>query len=409
MGGNPARWLRKVSNPIQEGREYSIMRKHYVVPLEKKDRAKCRQWQLRVDSGKKTPAGAISWKTRKVTGKTWSQANDECDQWAADLDEGREVIPDRRWTFLQYREHWLECCEAEGSVSPGTVKARKIEIRAAGYHLDPYLLLDIDTAMINAMTNALRRGESPSGRKLSGTYTRRVVGAVSLMMDHARRAGCIPTNPALDAFVPKDDTPEKRPVTMRDLAEVEATLDPADWHGRAVLLLAETGMRQCEVLKPDPMLWGAWDEKAGLLRVKDSKNENGLRLVPVNETLRKVLALGKFHVQLALGEDDVSGYPILCDDTGKCCSYLALYHWWCARRDAFGLSGVGLHQLRHSMVTDLLAIGRSLKEVQDIIGDKSGNVVLGVYAHSSMEQRSDAMRELDERRRVQDLYKKDGS
>ena len=60
-------------------------------------------------------------------------------------------------------------------------------------------------------------------------------------------------------------------------------------------------------------------------------------------------------------------------------------------------------------MTDLLAIGRSLKEVQDIIGDKSGNVVLGVYAHSSMEQRSDAMRELDERRRVQDLYKKDGS
>ena len=386
-----------------------MKRRHYVVPLEKKSRAKCRSWQLRVDSGKKTPKGAISWKTRKVTGVTWSQANDLCDEWATDLDEGRAVIPDKEWTFLQYREHWLECCEAEGNLAPGTIAARKTEITAAGHILDPYLLLDIDTAAINAMTNALRHGDSPSGRELSGTYTRRVVGAVTLMLDHARKAGCIPINPALDAFVPKDDTPEKRPITMRDLSKIEATLDPADWHGRAVMLLAETGMRQCEVLKPDPMLWGAWDEDAGLIRVKDSKNENGLRLVPVNETLRQCLAIGRFHVQLALGEDDVSGYPILCDDTGECRSYLALYHWWCARRGSFGLDGVGLHQLRHSMVTDLLANGTNLKEVQDIIGDKSGNVVLGVYAHSTLEQRSAAMQSLDLARRVQDLYKNDGS
>lgn len=385
------------------------MRKHYVVPLEKKDRAKCRQWQLRVDSLKKTPSGRISWATQKVVGVTWSQANDMCDQWAADLDEGKAIIPDRKWTFREYREHWLSCCEAEGIIAPGTLKARKTEITAAGFHLDPYLLTDIDTATVNMMTVALRRGESPSGKALCGTYARRVVGAVKLMMDHARRAGAISFNPVDDAFVPRDDTPEKRPVTMRDRSLIEETFDPADWHGRAVILLAETGMRQCEVLPPDPMLWCAWSEDSGLLRVSDSKNENGLRLVPVNETLRQVLAISKFHLQLALGEDDISGYPILCDDFGEAHSYHALYHWWCARRGNFGLDGVGLHQLRHSMVTDLLDNGASLKAVQDIIGDKTGKVVLGVYAHSSLAQRSDAMRSLDERRRVQNLYKNDGS
>lgn len=385
------------------------MRKHYVVPLEKKDRAKCRQWQLRVDSLKKTPKGNISWATEKVTGVTWTQANDMCDKWAADLDEGRAVIPDRKWTFAQYRDHWLSCCEAEGIVASGTLNARKTEITAAGFHLDPYLLLDIDTSAVNMMTAALRRGESPSGKALCGTYVRRVVGAVRLMMDHARRAGAIPFNPADDAFVPKDDTPEKRPVTMREKSLIEETIDPVDWHGRAVTLFAETGMRQCEVLPPDPMLWGAWDEDAGFIRVKDSKNENGLRLVPVNETLRQALSIAKFHVQLALGEDDISGYPILCDDAGEVHSYLALYHWWCARRGKFGLDGVGLHQMRHSMVTDLLDNGTGLKAVQDIIGDKTGQVVLGVYAHSTLAQRSDAMRSLDERRRVQNLYKNDGS
>lgn len=385
------------------------MRKHYVVPLEKKDRAKCRQWQLRVDSGRKTPTGAISWKTRKIEDVTWTQANEECDRWAADLDEGRAVMPDRTWTFAQYREHWLSCCEAEGIIAPGTLKARKTEIMAAGLHLDPYPLTDIDTSTVNAMTVALRRGESPSGRPLGGTYVRRVVGATSLMMDHARKAGAVPCNPVDDAFVPKDDTPEKRAITMSEKSRIEETLDPADWHARAVMLLSETGMRQCEVLAPNPMLWSAWDEDAGILRVSDSKNANGLRLVPVNETLRQVLALSRFHVQLALGEDDVSGYPILCDDGGETRSYMALYHWWCVRRVKFGLDGMGLHQLRHSMVSDLLRNGATLKEVQEIIGDKSGAVVLGTYAHSTFEERAEAMRSLDERRRVQDLYKKDGS
>lgn len=386
------------------------MRKHYVVQLDKtKDRSRCRQWQLRVDSLKKTPKGNTSWLTQKVSGVTWTQANEMCDKWAADLDEGRAVVPNRKWTFAQYREHWLSCCEAEGLVAPGTLKARKTEITAAGYHLDPFLLTDIDTSMVNMMTAALRRGESPSGRALCGTYTRRVVGAVSLMMDHARRAGAIPNNPVIDAFIPQDDTPEKRPVTMSDKSRIEATLDPADWHGRAVILIAETGMRQCEILPPDPMLWGAWDEDAGFLRVKYSKNANGLRLVPVNETLRQALSIAKFHVQLALGEDDVSGYPILCDDMGEARSYLALYHWWCARRGKFGLDGVGLHQLRHSMVTDLLRNGATLKETQEIIGDKSGKLVLGTYAHATLEERAEAMRALDEARRVQDLYKNGGS
>lgn len=386
------------------------MRKHYVVQLDRtKTPARCREWQLRVDSLKKTKKGNTSWKTRKVTGVTETQANDMCDQWAIELDEGRAVIPDRKWTFRDYRKHWLECCEAEGIIAPGTLKARTTEITAAGFHLDPYLLLDIDTTAIDAMTAALRRGESPSGKALCGTYTRRIVGAVKLMMDHARRAGSIPFNPVDDAFVPKDDTPEKRPITMREKSRIEATLDPADWHGRAVILLAETGMRQCEVLPPKPMLWGAWDEDACLLRVSSSKNSNGLRLVPVNETLRQALSIAKFHIQLALGEDDVSRYPILCDDIGEAHSYHALYHWWCARRDKFGLEGVGLHQLRHSMVSDLLRNGATLKEVQAIIGDKSGAVVINTYAHTTIEERVEAMRSLDEARRVQNLYKNDGS
>lgn len=382
------------------------MRKHYVVPLGRKDRAKCRQWQLRVDSLKKTPKGAISWKTKKVDRVTWTQANEMCDRWAADLDEGRAVIARRDWTFGEYRVHWIECCHAEGTRAPRTVSSLKKRLSVVGRHLDRYRLDDITAALVNSATAALRRGESPSGKQLSGSYTRKIVSAVRLMLEYARKEGEIASNPAIDATAPKDDTPEKRPVPPSETRSIEAQLDPADWRHRAVILLAETGMRQCEVLPPNPMLWSAWDERAGLLRVTDSKNANGLRIVPVTDTLAEALAIARFHVQLSIGGDDVSSYAILCDDAGKARSYSTLWNWWDGARGAWGLGDVGLHQLRHAMVTDLLRNGATLKEVQAIIGDKSGSVVLGVYAHASMEERTRAMCDLDNERRVQYLYKK---
>lgn len=386
------------------------MRKHYVVQLDKtKDRARCRQWQLRVDSLKMTPSGATSWTTRKVSGVTWTQANEMCDRWAADLDEGRAVVPSRKWTFCEYREHWIECCRAEGLYATGTLGAREDQLAVAGRYLDGYRLDEITASAINSALAAMKRGESPSGRELSGSYMRCIVTAVRLMLEHARKAGEIASNPAADVATPKIDTPEKRPLSMAETKALESALDPADWRHRAVILLAETGMRQCEVLPPNPMLWGAWDERAGLLRVTGSKNENGLRLVPVNRTLAEMLTLARFHVQLALGVDDVSDYAILCDDGGRARGYDALSDWWRSRRASFGLDWVGLHQLRHAMVTDLLANGATLKEAQGIIGDKTGSIVLGVYAHASFEERAEAMRALDEARRVQNLYKKTGS
>jgi len=382
------------------------MRKHYVVPLEKKDRAKCRKWQLRVDSGRRTPSGATSWKTRKVTGVTWTQAREMCDQWAVDLDEGRAVAPDRNWTFGDYREHWIECMRDIGMAPWSTVHLRECSLRAAGIHLDRYALGEITATHVDAMTAAIMRGETPSGKPASGTYARKVVESVRLMMDSAVKDGSIASNPARDARVPQEDTPEKRCLTMAELVALEEAMDPADWRERVVLILAETGMRLCEVM---PMTWDDWDEGAGALRVTDSKNANGLRLVPVTKTLAQALSVARFHLQLELGTGDLSGVPIAADDMGKAKTAHALRGWWGKRRRDFGLDGVGLHQLRHAMVSHLLANGATLKEAQDIIGDRTGSVVLGVYAHTTLEQRASAMDSLDDARRVQNLYKNEGA
>lgn len=381
------------------------MRKHYVVPLEKKDRSKCRKWQLRVDSGRKTPSGAISWKTKKVVDKTWTQANELCDQWAVDLDEGRAVVVGRKWTFREYRDHWIECLRAAGLKAESTVKLRASCLKVAGMHLDRFVIGEIGTADIDAMTAAIRRGETPSGISVSGTYARKVVESVTQMLEAAVKDGLVARNVARDAFQPKPDTPEKRLVTMAELARLEDAMDPADWRQRVVIILAETGMRQCEVMPPDPMLWGAWDEGAGLIRVSDSKNVNGLRLVPVTRTLSEALTVARFHLQLELGEDDISVYPIACDDMGMTHTENTLQRWWADVRGEYGLEGVGLHQLRHAMVSHLLSNGASLKEVQDIIGDKTGGIVLGVYAHSTLDERAAALDSLDAARRVQNLYK----
>lgn len=378
------------------------MRKHYVVPLEKKERSKCRKWQLRVDSGRRTPSGCVSWKTRKVTGKTWTQANEMCDQWAADLEEGRAVAPARKWTFGEYRKHWVEALEASGAAAENTVSLRRNALKAAGLHLDRYRLEDIRSCDVDAMVAALRRGETMSGNPASGTYAAKVVESVRLMLDGAVKDGLVAANAARDAHKPKTDTRERRPVSMVEVALLESQMDPREWHQRAVILLAETGMRVCEAVA---LKWGDWDEAAGLLRVTTSKNESGLRYVPVTRTLEKALSAARFHLQLELSTEDISGFGMLCDDAGQSHSKKLVQSWWRKKRARYGFEGVVLHQLRHAMVSQLLANGATLKQVQDIIGDKTASVVLNVYAHSSMEERSEAMTSLDETRRVQIMYK----
>jgi site-specific recombinase XerD len=61
-----------------------------------------------------------------------------------------------------------------------------------------------------------------------------------------------------------------------------------------------------------------------------------------------------------------------------------------------GLSGVGLHTLRHSAASALIASGAHLKVVQELLGHSSYGITADVYAHVNVEQQREAAARLGE-------------
>jgi integrase len=55
---------------------------------------------------------------------------------------------------------------------------------------------------------------------------------------------------------------------------------------------------------------------------------------------------------------------------------------WRAMATRAGLSGVRLHDLRHTAATMLLAAGVPVRDVSDALGHSSPTITLGVYSHS---------------------------
>ena len=366
------------------------MRKHYIVPLEKgKRRSRCRKWQLRVDSGRKTKSGSTSWLTRTVSGVAEGQAADECAQWAADLDSGA-AVGRTSWTFGAYADHYIAGQRAAGYPDKVTVDKKERHLRAACIHLGPIRLQDVSPADIEGCIAALRRGESPSGRQLSSTTVRCVYKTLSCMFRHAVETGELAGNPCSKVTCPRSDTPEKSALRIEAVDALVRQMDPADWHQLGVIMMAETGMRQCAARL---CTWDGWDEAAGLLLVPPTKREDRSRLVPVSRTLAEALAVARLHQQLEFGQDAPPW--ILANRMGRQPGPQALGQWWRENRASYGLEGFGLHQLRHSLTTNLARQRVPPKVIQRIIGDKSLAVVNEVYTHVDTEQMELAMAGLD--------------
>ena len=303
----------EASNPLGKGQVNYTMRKHYVVQMDRaKSKARCREWQLRVDSGIRTKSGNTSWLTRKVSGLTYTQAVRECEAWAADLDEGRAVRP-TSWTFRSYREHYRDTQLALGYPDAETVKKKARFLKSAGRHLDGIQIQDITPADVESCLAKLRAGDSPSGKCLSGTTLNGISKAMNAMFNHAEECGIIAANPCRKADRPQCDTEERSALTLVQVSELVAKMDPADRFQRGVVVMAETGARQCAVRL---CKWSDWDETAGTLRIPATKREERSRTVPVSRTLAAALSVARFHVQLCLGTEDIGGVWLLCNDAG---------------------------------------------------------------------------------------------
>jgi integrase len=155
-----------------------------------------------------------------------------------------------------------------------------------------------------------------------------------------------------------------------------------------VLFLIYTGARKREVLDAR---WKDidWDQRSW--RIPKTKSGK-VRHVPLSSgayevlnTLKKLLLAGHWGAGLrpASFEQVPDQFIFMNTRTGK--AYVSFYYSWHAARNRAGMPEFRVHDLRHSFASFLVNAGRSLYEVQDLLGHSDIRTT-SRYAHLSRER-----------------------
>jgi integrase len=197
-------------------------------------------------------------------------------------------------------------------------------------------------------------------------------------------------------YEPKVISPEEAHSVWSRLKQPESTL---------VLLVAVTGLRISEALA---LKWSDIDPKAELIHVKRSwtidrigkpKSKASRAAVPCVELLSQHLEEWRRESPYA-GDDDWV-FPSVRNKgkTPRSGSILVTDYLKRAAYDAGVLKKgekvqFGMHNLRHSLATYLIAVGRDVKTVQTILRQANPMTTLQRYAHGRSQDRPDAQGEM---------------
>ena len=184
--------------------------------------------------------------------------------------------------------------------------------------------------------------------------------------------GYLDKNPAEKIKLFRVDNRKERLLTDRELSALMHILKTDD--NRMVcnvaLFLLCTGARLNEALKAK---WADIDKEQKLWKIpaNNSKSKR-IRSVPLNQSALEILG--------QLRTEHRSDYLFVSSSTGDRLKYL--HKTWGRLRKQAGLPELRLHDLRHQFASRLVNNGRSLYEVQQILGH-SNPVVTQRYAHLS--------------------------
>ena len=142
-----------------------------------------------------------------------------------------------------------------------------------------------------------------------------------------------------------------------------------------VLFLIYTGARKREVLDAK---WQDTDWAQKSWRIPKTKSGK-IRHIPLSTGAMQLLE----KLSKALVTSDPSAYIFASPKTGK--AYVSFYYSWDAARKRAGLPDLRVHDLRHSFASFLVNAGRSLYEVQELLGNADIRTT-SRYAHLSRER-----------------------
>lgn len=388
-----------------------------IYPLEDKPNGKCRIWKLVVSLGRNPKTGKYDQKSRTFRG-TLTEARAERARLAGDAAEGKAVVR-RPWTVEGYADHFCGLREADGGLAKRSLMDDRCRMREICHVIGKMRLQDLTPDVIEGAYRALREGDSPSGRPLSGTTLAAVHAFTRRMLAHAAKTGVIAANPCDDVAAPRRDTKEKRALSPRALEALLDRLDPADPYHCAVMLAGSLGLRRGELCA---LSAGDIDLDARSIYVrhgidpdgelKEPKTTAGKRRLPLTDALALKLAArlerlvaaarargGSTVVSVVGGravELPAPDAPLLTGRDGGRLTATAFSSWWDAHREALGVGDLTLHELRHTFISIAAAQGVHPSVIQRLAGHSDPSITLGVYTHVNLDAKRAAVDAVEE-------------
>lgn len=194
------------------------------------------------------------------------------------------------------------------------------------------------------------------------------------------RVGGLACNPAKELVNLRDDNRIERYLTPLQcetlLKEIQCSPNPM--LGSIIRFLILTGARKREVLDAT---WVDIDFEQRLWRIPKTKSGK-IRYIPLSvEALR---VLNELRVKAVAGREHIFANPA----TGK--PFISIFYSWDACRKRAGLPEFRIHDLRHSFASFLVNAGRSLYEVQQLLGHADIRTT-SRYAHLSRDTLREAV------------------
>jgi len=233
-----------------------------------------------------------------------------------------------------------------------------------------------------------------SQRGLSPKSVRNIHAVLSKSLADAMRLRLVSRNVATRALLPKATRPAPRAWTADQLRTFLAHVADDRW-AAMWRLLATTGMRRGEVLG---VRWQDIDLASGTLTVRQQrtiaggsviegppKTSSGSRTIALDTgTVASLKAWRKVQnaerLAMGAGWQDTGGLVYTWPDGGAPWPQ-AVTAWFKTYCETLDLPAVGVHGLRHTAATWLIASGESPKLVAQRLGHAHVNVTLQLYSH----------------------------
>lgn len=377
-------------------------------PLENKPTSRCRKWKLIASVGRDPKTGKYKQKNKTFTG-SYSDAVEALKAFERDVKERK--VTTTSTTFKAFREQWSKDRKAlagkdipdDKRIAASTVDKDDGLLKCASLHLDHYKMKDITPAVLEHMYTALRSGESPSGKKLSGTYTQMVAVCLHRMFKDAVKEGCMAYNPCDLAEVPKRDTEEKKALRIGEMKELIERLNPTDPPQLVILLAIKLGLRRGEA---HALTWG--DVDGNVLHVHRAVDRNGnvgktktkksKRDLPLTESVKSDLQKRRSQQEKEFKDTGLkidADTPIICNKFGERYIPNVSTHWWINHRDALGFTGWTIHEMRHSYLSEMARRGTDVKVLQELAGHANYSTTMNIYTHVTLEDKKQAIEVVD--------------